>query len=95
VNANDATLTGLATAHTGSGVHDHMPGAPASGGVDLILEGGRRRRPEPRRARRADDQRDRPDQNQPVLAAADPAPGFDAASRWGTQCHRPPTRGGQ
>jgi hypothetical protein len=37
VNANDATLTGLATAQSGSKVHDHAPNAPASGGFDLIL----------------------------------------------------------
>jgi hypothetical protein len=37
VNANDATLTGLATAQTGSMVHDDAPNAPASGGFDLIL----------------------------------------------------------
>jgi hypothetical protein len=37
VNANDARLTGRATAHTGSMVHDHAPTAPASRGLDLIL----------------------------------------------------------
>ena len=37
MNANDATLTGLATAQTGSRVHDHAPNAPASGSFDLIL----------------------------------------------------------
>jgi hypothetical protein len=37
VNANDATLTGLATAHTGSKAHNRAPGAPASGASDLIL----------------------------------------------------------
>jgi hypothetical protein len=39
VNANDAALTGLATAQTGSMVQDHAPNAPASGSFDLILEG--------------------------------------------------------
>jgi len=38
VNANDATLTGLATAQTGSRVADNTPNAPASGSFDLILE---------------------------------------------------------
>jgi hypothetical protein len=38
VNANDAALTGLATAQTGSMVQDHAPNAPASRGFDLILE---------------------------------------------------------
>jgi len=37
VNANDATLTGLATAQTGSMVQDHAPNAPASGAFDLII----------------------------------------------------------
>jgi hypothetical protein len=37
VNANDAALTGLVTAPTGSRVHDHAPNAPAGGGFDLIL----------------------------------------------------------
>jgi hypothetical protein len=37
VNANDATLTKLATAQPGSMVHDDAPNAPASGGFDLIL----------------------------------------------------------
>jgi hypothetical protein len=38
VNANDATLTGLATAHTGSTVEDTAPNAPAAGSFDLILQ---------------------------------------------------------
>ena len=38
MNANDAALTGLATAQTGSMVQDHAPNAPASGSFDLILE---------------------------------------------------------
>ena len=37
MNANDAALTGLVTAPTGSRVHDHAPNAPAGGGFDLIL----------------------------------------------------------
>ena len=37
MNANDATLTGLATAQTGSMVQDHAPNAPATGSFDLIL----------------------------------------------------------
>ena len=37
MNANDAALTGLATAQTGSRVHDAAPNAPAGGGFDLIL----------------------------------------------------------
>jgi hypothetical protein len=37
VNANDATLTGLATAQTGSMVHDDAPNAPAGSSFDLIL----------------------------------------------------------
>jgi hypothetical protein len=37
VNANDATLTELATAQTGSMVKDDAPNAPAGGGFDLIL----------------------------------------------------------
>ena len=37
MNANDATLTGLATAQTGSMVHDDAPNAPAGGGFDLII----------------------------------------------------------
>jgi hypothetical protein len=38
VNANEATLTGLATAHTGSTVEDTAPNAPAAGSFDLILQ---------------------------------------------------------
>lgn len=37
MNANDATLTQLATAQSGSMVADDAPNAPASGGFDLIL----------------------------------------------------------
>jgi hypothetical protein len=37
VNANDATLTELATTQSGSMVHDDAPNAPASGGFDLII----------------------------------------------------------
>jgi hypothetical protein len=37
VNAHHATLTGLATAHTGSTVEDTAPNAPAAGSFDLIL----------------------------------------------------------
>ena len=73
MDASDVTLTGPATARTGSTVHDHAPGAPAGGGLDLILGGGRRRRPgQPRRALRADHQRGRPDHGEPAVAAADP-----------------------
>jgi hypothetical protein len=38
VNANDAALTGLATAHTGSTLADSAPNAPAAGRFDLILQ---------------------------------------------------------
>ena len=38
MNANDATLTGLAAAQTGSRVTGTAPHAPASGGFDLVLE---------------------------------------------------------
>ena len=38
MNANDATLTGLATAQTGSRVADTTPNAPASGGFDLVMK---------------------------------------------------------
>ena len=37
MNANDATLAGLATAHSGSMVQDDAPNAPAGGGFDLII----------------------------------------------------------
>ena len=37
MNANDATLTELATAQSGSMVKDDAPNAPASGGFDLIV----------------------------------------------------------
>jgi hypothetical protein len=37
VNANDATLTELATAQTGSLVHDDAPNAPARDSFDLII----------------------------------------------------------
>jgi hypothetical protein len=37
VNANDATLTELATAQSGSMVNDDAPNAPAGGGFDLII----------------------------------------------------------
>jgi hypothetical protein len=37
VNAHDATLTALATAHTGSTVEDTAPNAPAAGAFDLVL----------------------------------------------------------
>jgi len=38
VNANDATLTELATAQSGSMVADTAPNAPANGGFDLVME---------------------------------------------------------
>ena len=38
MNANDATLTALATAHTGSTVEDTAPNAPAAGAFDLVLD---------------------------------------------------------
>ena len=38
MNANDATLTGLAPAQTGSRVADTTPNAPASSGFDLVLQ---------------------------------------------------------
>jgi hypothetical protein len=37
VNANDATLTALCTARTGSMVNDTAPNAPAAGTFDLVL----------------------------------------------------------
>jgi hypothetical protein len=37
VNANDATLTGLATTQSGSMVVDKAPNAPASGSFDLVV----------------------------------------------------------
>ena len=37
MNANDATLTGLATAQTGSTVADNTPNAPANPSFDLVL----------------------------------------------------------
>ena len=37
MNANDATLTALTAAQTGSTVADHAPNAPANPGFDLIL----------------------------------------------------------
>ena len=37
MNAHHATLTGLATAHTGSTVEDTAPNAPAGSSFDLIL----------------------------------------------------------
>jgi hypothetical protein len=38
VNANDATLTGLVTAQTGSRVADTTPNAPANPGFDLVMQ---------------------------------------------------------
>jgi len=38
VNANDATLTGLATDHTGSTAGHAAPNAPAANSFDLILQ---------------------------------------------------------
>ena len=38
MNANDAALTELATAQTGSRVHDDAPNAPAGSGFDLVLQ---------------------------------------------------------
>ena len=40
MNANDATLTRLATARTGSTAGHPAPNAPASSSFDLILQGG-------------------------------------------------------
>ena len=37
MNANDAMLTGLATAHSGSMVGDAAPNAPAASSFDLVL----------------------------------------------------------
>ena len=38
MNANDATLTGLVTAQTGSRVADTTPNAPANPGFDLVMQ---------------------------------------------------------
>jgi len=38
MNANDATLTELTTAHTGSTVGDSAPNAPADATFDLVIE---------------------------------------------------------
>lgn len=38
MNANDATLTELAAAQSGSMVADTAPNAPANGGFDLVME---------------------------------------------------------
>jgi hypothetical protein len=38
MNANDATLTELTTAQTGSMVEDNAPNAPANGSFDLVVE---------------------------------------------------------
>jgi hypothetical protein len=38
VNANDATLTGLVTAQTGSRVANTTPNAPANPGFDLVMQ---------------------------------------------------------
>ena len=38
MNAHHATLTGLATAHTGSTVEDSAPNPPVAGSFDLILQ---------------------------------------------------------
>jgi hypothetical protein len=38
VNANDATLTELASAQSGSTVADTAPNAPANSGFDLVME---------------------------------------------------------
>ena len=38
MNAHDATLIALATAHTGSTVEDTAPNAPAAGTFDLIVQ---------------------------------------------------------
>jgi hypothetical protein len=38
MNANDAMLTGLTTAHTGSTVTDNAPNAPADASFDLVVE---------------------------------------------------------
>ena len=38
MNANDATLAGLTTAHTGSTVEDNAPNAPADASFDLVVE---------------------------------------------------------
>jgi hypothetical protein len=43
VNANDATLTALASAQTGSMVADNTPNAPANSSFDLILQAAGRR----------------------------------------------------
>jgi hypothetical protein len=38
MNANDATLTDLTTAHTGSTIGDSAPNAPADASFDLVVE---------------------------------------------------------
>src|SRR5947209_1228859 len=38
MNANDAMLTELTTAHTGSTVEDNAPNAPADASFDLVIE---------------------------------------------------------
>jgi hypothetical protein len=79
VNANDATLTGLATAQTGSRVADNTPNAPASGSY----RGRRRQRPgQLRRPLHPHDQRDRPHRGQPPWPPQTLRQAFDATSGW-------------
>jgi hypothetical protein len=82
MNANDAKLTALTTAPSGSMVEDSAPTPPASGSFDLVLEavagsvlrnGGAPYTP--------DGQHDRPDGRQPALACSDPAPGVRRGQR--------------
>jgi hypothetical protein len=90
MNANDARLTELTTAPSGSMVEDSAPNAPASGSFDLVLEavagsvlgnGGAPYNP--------DGQHDRPDGRQPALARPDLAPGLRRRQRLEAQRCRP------
>ena len=90
MNANDATLTELATAQTGSMVHDDAPNAPAGGGFDLIVAaaaGSALGSPAALTISAIG-----------LTTVSQPwppqilHPAFDAASRWEPRRHRPPTR---
>ena len=91
MNATDATLTELATAHSASTVHNHAPNVPANGRFGLII------------AAAADSALSSAAPGTLTISATGRTtisrpwprqirhPAFDAACRWGTQRHRPPT----
>jgi hypothetical protein len=82
MNANDATLTELATVHTGSRVENNAPNAPADASFDLVIEAAAGNTVGNSGALHPHHQRDRPDRSRPALAPQVLAQAFNPAAGW-------------